>query len=171
MPIGDLVAAAERRGGASIVVRPRTSGAGGRRNAEFAAIAMLIADWDSIAPWLAEELFDDEANRRAFAALVAAGGDLAVALDGIDSVAADVLESASVTDVDGEPVVEARNLIAAATRRALRRRVTGADPDRIATDATARLTLEDLADPARADEAAAWLLGWLIDGRGESDVA
>ena len=171
LPVGDLVAAAERKGGAAIAVRPRTGSTRGRRNAEFAAIAMLIADWDSIAPWLANGLFDDESNRQAFAALVAAGGDLAAALDGIAPEAAEVLESASVTDVDGDPVVEARNLIAAATRRELRRRVSGADADRIATDATARLTLEDLVDPVRADDAAAWLLGWLIDRQGESDVA
>ena len=47
-----------------------------RENAEFVAIALLAQDWESIAGWLVEELFDDEAHRRAFLALADAGGDL-----------------------------------------------------------------------------------------------
>ena len=71
--------------------RPRARGPGRRQepdapscgavaapmeNAEFAAIALLAQDWESIAEWLVEELFDDESHRRAFLALAAAEGDL-----------------------------------------------------------------------------------------------
>jgi DNA primase len=126
---------------------------------------MLIADWDSIAPWLSAELFDDDANRAAFETLVGAGGDALVAIESADDEARAVLESAAVADVEGDPLIEARNLIAAATRRELRRVSVGAGADRISADATARLTLEDLGEGGRADEAAAWLLGWLIDRR------
>lgn len=168
LPVSDLVTAAERGGRAPIAVRQRPTGAAGRQSAEFAALSMLIADWDSIAPWLTRELFDDPANRGAFDALVAAGGDLAVAIESADGSIQDVLEGAGMADVDGDPVVEARNLIAAATRRELRRVVVGAGSDRIAADASARLTLEALAEPDRADEASAWLLGWLMD-RAEGD--
>ena len=50
-------------------------------NAEFAALVLLVQDWDSIAPWLIEELFDDEANRMAFVALAEADGDLDKAIE------------------------------------------------------------------------------------------
>ena len=47
-----------------------------RENAEFAALTLLAQDWDAIAGWLIEELFRDDAHRRAFLALAAADGDL-----------------------------------------------------------------------------------------------
>jgi DNA primase len=163
LPVGDLVGAAERGGKAPIAMRTRTTSDRSRRNAEFAALAMLITDWDSIAPWLVAELFADDANRAAFTLLVDAGGDVTTAIEGADEQTRSVLESASVADVDGDAIIEARNLIAAATRRELRHVAPGADPARITADAEARLTLELLADTERADDAAAWLLGWLID--------
>lgn len=163
LPVGDLVGAAERGGKAPIAMRPRTTSDRSRRNAEFAALAMLITDWDAIAPWLVAELFADAANRAAFTLLVDTGGDVTAAIEGANEQTRSVLESASVADVEGDAVIEARNLIAAATRRELRHVVPGADPARIAADAEARLTLELLADAERADDAAAWLLGWLID--------
>ena len=42
-------------------------------NAEFAALVLLVQDWNSIAPWLVESLFDDDANRMAFLALAEVG--------------------------------------------------------------------------------------------------
>jgi DNA primase len=132
-----------------------------RENAEFAALTLLAQNWDAIAGWLIEELFRDDAHRRAFVALAAANGDLGAALDVADPDARDVLERAAVADLDVDPEVEARNLIAAAVRRELAVPAAAGDPARIRDDAEARLQLEDLGQPIAAGSAAGWLLGWL----------
>ena len=93
-----------------------------RENAEFVAVALLAQDWESIAGWLVEELFDDEAYRRAFLALAATGGDLDAAIEAADPEAREVLERAAVADLDVDAEAEARNLIAAAVRRQLAER-------------------------------------------------
>ncbi len=80
LPVGDLVQIAER--GArrpAIQVQPKRT-RGPMENAEFAALVLLVQDWDSIAPWLIEPLFDDDANRMAFLALAETEGDLQRAL-------------------------------------------------------------------------------------------
>ncbi|MGA1437646.1 MAG: hypothetical protein ACO35F_09215 [Ilumatobacteraceae bacterium] len=41
--------------------------------------------------------------------------------------------------------------------------IADAGQERIASDAEARRLIEDLQNPERADDAAEWLLGWLID--------
>ena len=71
-----------------------------RENAEFVAIAVLAQDWESIAEWLVEELFADEAHRRAFLALGAADGNLDAAIEHADPEAREVLERAAVADLD-----------------------------------------------------------------------
>jgi DNA primase len=170
LPVGDLVAVAERGGRSPrIEVRP-TSPHQARDNAEFAALTVLVQEWDAIAGWLDESLFADDANRRAFVALVGSAGDLPGALATADPEAAAVIERAAVVDLDIDAEVEARNLIAAATRRELRRAVAGADADRIAVDGEARRRLEDLRTPDRSADAAGWLLGWLQERTGASDV-
>ena len=132
-----------------------------RENAEFVAITLLAQDWESIAGWLVEELFHDEAHRRAFVALAAAGGELGAALDAADPEAREVLERAAVADLEVDPDAEARNLIAAAVRRQLGQRGPVGDPDLIRDDAEARLQLEELGPPIASTAAAEWLLGWL----------
>ena len=111
-------AGARRRAGERRVRRHRAAGAG------------LELD----RRWLVEELFDDDANRMAFLALAEAGGDLDAALEAADPDAREVLERAAVADLDVDPEVEARNLIAAAVRRELaparRRRRPRRDPRR-----------------------------------------
>jgi DNA primase len=170
LPVGDLVAVAERGGRSPrIEVRP-ASPHQARDNAEFAALTVLVQEWDAIAGWLDESLFADDANRRAFVALVGAAGDLPGALASADPEAAAVIERAAVVDLDIDAEIEARNLIAAATRRELRRAVAGADADRIAVDGEARRRLEDLRAPDRSADAAGWLLGWLQERSGASDV-
>jgi DNA primase len=161
LAVADLVNAAKRRqtvadGGASPLQQQVV-----RENAEFAALAVLVQDWDRIAGWLDEALFRDDVHRRAFLALAAGGGELAVALDAADPDARAVLERAAVADIDVDPEVEARNLIAAAVRRELAVPVTGGEPDRIRDDAEARLQLEDLSQQIAGASAAGWLLGWL----------
>ena len=130
-------------------------------NAEFAAIALLAQDWEAIAEWLVEELFDDESHRRAFLALAAAEGDLEAAIAAADPAAREVLERAAVADLDVDAEAEARNLIAAAVRRQLARRVSTEEPERIRDDAEARVQLESLGPPISSTSAAEWLLAWL----------
>ncbi len=162
LPVGDLVELAERG-----VRRPTIEVEPKRRttpmeNAEFAALVLLVQEWDSIAEWLVEGLFDDDANRMAFLALAEAG-DLPGALELAPPDARDVLERAAVADLELDAMIEAQSLIAAATRRELRHRTSLTDPVSLEEDRAARLDLMTLAesDPDRAQAAAESLLGWL----------
>ena len=162
LPVADLVRLAERGvRRPSIEVRPRRQ-TGPMENAEFAALVLLVQEWDSIAEWLIESLFDDDANRMAFLAL-AEEGSLNGALDVAPPDAREVLERASVADLDLDATVEAQSLIAAATRRELRHRTGLVDPVSLEEDRAARLDLMSLgeSDPVRALAAAESLLGWL----------
>ncbi len=166
IPAGDLVAIAERRTRApSIKVAP-VRRVGAAENAEFVALAMLMQRWDDIAPWMLEDLFADDIARRAFLAVAEAGGAVEAALELADPEARELLERASVADVDADPVIEARNLIAAATRRRLARSVQLTEPEQLLAVREARLALEEIDNPERADIAAEALLGWL-EGVGE----
>ncbi len=146
LAVADLVDVAKRRRGGPVTELSRPPQRL-RENAEFAALTLLAQDWDAIASWLIEELFRDDAHRRAFLALAAADGDLSTALDAADPDARDVLERAAVADLDVDPEVEARNLIAAAVRRELGRagrgRRSGADSRRRRGPLAARRTGPD----------------------------
>ena len=172
LPVHDLVLVAEQGGRSPALavasVRRRNAP---RNNAEFAVLAVLVQDWDAVAPWLAGPLFSDAANRQAFDALVESNGDLEIALDQLDGQARDVVERAAIVDVVVDAPMEARVLIAAAVRRELRRVISGADSERIASDAQARRLVEELQDPHRAEDAAEWLLGWLIEREEVADGA
>ncbi len=162
IPAADLVKVAERRNRQPAVEMPLTNqGTLYRENAEFITIALMIHQWNEIAPWMVEALFTDEVNRRAFAAIGSANGDLNEALESADPEAREVLERAAVADVDAEPMREAMNLIAAAVRRELSQRTTIRDEEQIREDREARLLLEQLDNPLTADAAAGELLGWL----------
>ncbi|MFT4657804.1 MAG: DNA primase [Candidatus Aldehydirespiratoraceae bacterium] len=162
LPVGDLVRIAERGvRRPHVEVRARRHNAP-MENAEFAALVLLVQQWDSIAEWLIEALFDDDANRMAFLALAEAG-DLNGALDGAPPDAREVLERAAVADLDLDATVEAQSLIAAATRREMRHRTGLIDPVLLEEDRSAKLDLMALgeADAARALTASESLLGWL----------
>ena len=133
-----------------------------KENTEFTALVLLVQEWDSIAEWLIEPLFDDDANRMAFLAL-ADGGDLTAALASAPPDARDVLERAAVADFELDPLVEATTLISAATRRELRLRNACIDPTSLEEDRAAKLDLVALqeTDADRALMAAESLLGWL----------
>ncbi|HEY3484490.1 MAG TPA: DNA primase, partial [Ilumatobacteraceae bacterium] len=112
LPVNDLVQLAER--GArnphvQVPTAPRRRGP--RENAEFVAITLLVQNWNSIAPWLVESLFNDEVHRRAFVALADSGGDLTAAIELAD------------------PEAEARNLVGAAVRRELTAGGPSSDPE------------------------------------------
>jgi DNA primase len=143
------------------VVQPRRTD-----NAEFVALILLIQDWDAIAPWLIEALFDDELNRRAFVALGSTGGDLDAAIAVADPEARELLERAAIIDLDAEPETEAINLIGAATRRILTRSHRRGEEDSIRDDREARLHLEGLVGTPPDPNAAEWLLGWIAERSG-----
>jgi DNA primase len=163
LPVADLVQIAERGAKRPAIQVAAKRARGPMENAEFAALVLLVQDWDEIAPWLIESLFDDDANRMAFVALADSGGDLQRALEIAQPDARDVLERAAVADLNLVPDVEARTLIGAAARRELRNRSRLTDPAAIAEDTSARLDVEALndTDRIRGLAAAESLLGWL----------
>jgi DNA primase len=89
------------------------------------------------------------------------GGAIERALELADPEARELLERAAVADVDADPVMEARNLIAATVRRLLARQVGVTDPDTLHAMRDARLALERIDEPEHADDAAEALLGWI----------
>lgn len=161
LPASDLVTIAQRRQRDPSLEIRRPQSEHLRENAEFAAITQLSQHWDSIAGWLIEELFHDDVNRRAFLALAESDGNLDAAIEAADPDAREVLERAAVADLEIDPEVEARNLIAAAVRRELLAHPTSSEIDRRRDDQVARLQVEDLGDPIDGAAAAEGLLGWL----------
>lgn len=161
MPPADLVSLAERGVKSPTVRVTPVRRVGAAENAEFVAVAMLLQRWDDIAPWLMEELFVDEVARRAFLAVAGSAGAIELALDLADPEAREFLERAAVADVDADPVLEARNLIAAATRRRLAASVHVTDPDAVHALRDARLALEEIEQTDAGDAGAETLLGWL----------
>ena len=169
LPVSDLVQIAERGSRRpAIQVAPKRS-RGPMENAEYAALVLLVQDWDEIAPWLIEQLFDDDATRMAFVAMAEVGGDLERALEVAAPDARDVLERAAVADLNLQPEVEARTLISAAARRELNAHARLGDPVAMEEDRAARLDIEALndTDRSRAMSAAESLLGWLDRRSGE----
>jgi DNA primase len=169
MPVSDMVRIAERgvRRPAIQVQAKRSTGP--IQNAEFAALVLLVQEWDSIAPWLTEQLFDNDINRMAFLALAETDGDLNKAIAAAPPDAVDVLERAAVADLNLVADVEARNLIRAACRRELQHRNKVIDPEAMAEDRQAKIDIEALenTDKERALAAAESLLGWLDRRTGE----
>ncbi|MEY2627308.1 MAG: primase, partial [Actinomycetota bacterium] len=161
LPVADVVSRVERRirNVKFEVAEPTASGAA--ENAEFVAIAVLLQDWDSIAPWLVEELFPTDVMRRAFLAVAGASGNLDSAIDAADPEAREILERAAVVDIEADGRAEAMNLLAAAVRRALSSHRGVSDPEILRADRDARLNLEALDSRDTSDAAAAALLEWL----------
>jgi hypothetical protein len=60
-------------------------------------------------------------------------------VDLADPEARELIERAAVADIDADPSIEGRNLIAAAVRRELARRVNETDPNEILANRDARL--------------------------------
>jgi DNA primase len=163
LPVNDVVAKVERRT-RNVTFTPMVAQPSAKENAEFVAIAILLQEWDAIAPWLVEALFPTDVMRRAFLAIAEAGGVLDAALDAADPEAREVLERAAVIDIEADGRAEAINLLAAAVRRELASHRGVSDPNILRGDRDARLHLESLENRATADAAVAFLLGWLSGG-------
>jgi len=161
LPINDLVAIASRRSARPVIRLNESRRVGTSENAEFVAIALLLQRWHEMAGWLDEVLFVDDVARRAFLAVAEGDGSVGRSLDLADPEARELIERAAVADIDADPSIEGRNLIAAAVRRELARRVNETDPNEILANRDARLALERFDEPATGNDAAELLLGWL----------
>lgn len=162
LPPAQLVQLAERRATRPQVRISPTRRVGAAENAEFVAVALLMQRWEVMADWLIEEMFADDVCRRAFLAVAASEGHVEAALAAADPEARELLERASVADLDADPRLEALNLLAAAARRVLSRRIGVTSAEEIRDDAAARRDLEAVDDPATAEAAIDRLLTWLV---------
>jgi len=161
LSVADLTRVAEQRNRKPTVRVTPVRQYGAAENAEFVAVALLMQRWDDIAPWLTEHLFASDTNRRAFLALAQTNGSVEASIEAADPDAREVLERAAVADVEANPEVEAFNLIAAAVRRELSRRLKLTDAAAIREDSEARQQLDQLQAGDAPQRAAEWLLGWL----------
>ena len=169
LPINDLVAIASRRSARPIVRVHAVRRVGSSENAEFVAIALLLQRWHDMAGWLDEVLFVDDVARRAFLAVAEGDGSVGRSLELADPEARELIERAAVADIDADPAIEGRNLIAAAVRRELGRTVNEIDPGEILANRDARLALERFDEPSAGNDAAELLLGWLQRRNEERD--
>lgn len=169
LPINDLVAIASRRSARPIVRVTGVRRVGSSENAEFVAIALLLQRWHDMAGWLDEVLFVDDVARRAFLAVAEGDGSVGRSLELADPEAREMIERAAVADIDADPAIEGRNLIAAAVRRELARTVNETDSIEILANRDARLALERFDEPSAGNDAAELLLGWLQRRNEERD--
>lgn len=169
LPINDLVAIAARRSARPIVRVGAVRRVGSSENAEFVAIALLLQRWHDMAGWLDEVLFVDDVARRAFLAVAEGDGSVGKSLELADPEARELIERAAVADIDADPAIEGRNLIAAAVRRELARRVNETDSVEILANRDARVALERFDEPNAGNDAAELLLGWLQRRNEERD--
>jgi DNA primase len=171
LPVADLARQAETRRVVAVSDEPTNQPAAApvpEFNAEFAAISLLLQQWDDIAPWLIADLFASDAARRAFEVLgraseADAGLLINNAMDLADPEVRELLERAAVADIDVTPALVAFDLIAVAVRRTLAQRTRLTDPDEIRADRDARQKLEEIDSERTAQGAAEELLRWLVD--------
>jgi DNA primase len=158
--VADLQSLAKRRGPARIEP-PRQPRRAERETAETVILALLVQQWDDTAEWLIEELFTDDVALSVFRALAETDGDFDQAMEIADPEARDMLERAAMLPTDANPAVEARNLIGAATRRALARLARTGDLARVAQIQDAKMLLAGLDEPGSETDSALSLLAWL----------
>ena len=171
LPVADLARQAETRRVVALSDEPTSQPAAApvpEFNAEFAAIALLLQQWDDIAPWLIADLFGSDVARRAFVVLgKASEADSGILINNAMALAdpevRELLERAAVADIDVTPALVAFDLIAVAVRRTLAQRTRLTDPDEIRADRDARQKLEEIDSERTAQGAAEELLRWLVD--------
>jgi DNA primase len=168
LPVNQLVALAARKSTAprvQAVARPESN----RETAEVVALALLVQQWEDMAPWLIEELFADDVCLSAFRTLAAVDGNVTMAIDMADADARDLIEHIAVLDVEATPDLEARNLISAASRRKLDRLVRSGDIHAALEVIEVKHLMERLEDvelgPAAADDLLSWLARADEDGK------
>lgn len=136
-----------------------------RENAEFVILALMLAKFDDVTGVVVEEVFANDAHRRVFRALLAHRGDHEKAEADLDPEALELLSQVEVFDVSpqADPRKEGINLLRAAVRRELARRVADTSPDVITRDRGIKQKVEQLSGRDVADSVVADLLAWLYD--------
>jgi DNA primase len=159
LPVNQLVALAARKSPMPRLQAVRQES--NRETAEVVSLALLVQQWEEMAPWLIEELFADDICLSAFRTLAAADGQINLALEMADAEARELIEHIAVLDVEATPDLEARNLISAASRRKLDRLVRSGDIHAALEVIEVKHLMERLEDPQLGPAAADELLSWL----------
>ncbi len=164
---GSLASRVERRGGSRPLVNLSdvVTNVAQRApdSAEIVMLALMCNKLDEVLGIVSEEVFSDEAQRAAFRALKASGGNLNTAIREADPDARAVLEIVGVADATGDVMKEGINLLRAAVRRELTRRVTDTSPEVIQRDRRIKQLSDQLTDRNVADSVASELLAWLYE--------
>ncbi len=165
--IDDVVQKVDRKFGAT---RSRNEAqamapSGNKENAEFVILALMIARCDDVTGIVAEEVFSDDTHRRVFRALLSHRGNHKQAEADLDPEALELLSRVEVFDVpaDANARKEGINLLRAAVRRELARRVTDTSSAVITRDREIKRMVEQLTARDVADSVIADLLAWLYD--------
>jgi len=140
---------------------PTSSGV--RENAEFVMLALMVNDFDAVTGIVSEEVFLDEVHRRVFRTLLTHHNDFKRAEADLDPEAQELLSRVLVASVEGDARKEGINLLRAAVRRELARRVTNTSPEVITRDRGIRQQVERLSERDVADSDVTDLLAWLYD--------
>lgn len=143
--------------------RPSVASSAPPENAEFVMLALMITDFDAVTSIVSEEVFAEESHRRVFRALMNHRGNHEAAMNELDPDAAEVLSRVLVADRVADPQKEGVNLLRAAVRRELARRVTNTTPEVITRDRVIKQQLELLSARDVPDSVVADLLAWLYD--------
>lgn len=136
---------------------------GPRENAEFVMLSLMVNDFDAVTGIVSEEVFSDDSHRRVFRALLEHRNDFKKAESDLDPDARELLSRVLVATVEGDARVEGINLLRAAVRRELARRVTNTSPEVIGRDREIRRQVERLSERDVADSDVTDLLAWLYD--------
>jgi DNA primase len=165
VPAADIVRLVDREVNTKLSRNEVPFAASGDRkeNAEFVVLSLMVGNLDEVAAIVSEEVFADESHRRVFRALMKHGGNHEAAMHELDPDAAEVLSRVVVADVVADPYKEGVNLLRAAVRRELARRVTNVTPEVITRDRTIKQQVELLSARDVPESAVADLLAWLHD--------
>ncbi len=150
--------------------RARSEGAAvapthGRENAEFVILALMLRDFDAVTGIVSQDVFASETHRRVFQALLQHGGNPKQAETNLDPDALDLLSRVLVFDADAtaDPRKEGINLLRAAIRRELGRRVSNTSTEVIGRDRVIKQKVDKLSGRDVADSDVTDLLTWLYD--------
>jgi hypothetical protein len=136
-----------------------------RENGEFVVLAMMLTHFDEVTGIVSEEVFADDVYRRVFRTMLKHGGYSKKVEDELDPDARELLSRVLVSDAaTGANIrVEGINLLRAAVRRELQRRVVNTTTEVITRDRIIKQQVDRLSGRDVADSDVADLLMWLFD--------
>lgn len=136
-----------------------------RENGEFVILALMIHKLDEVSGIVSEEVFADDTHRRVFKALLAHRAKPELAEVDLDPDAKELLSRVLVFDaaLDADPRVEGLNLLRAAVRRELKRRVSNTTVEVITRDRIIKQKMDTLSGRDVRDSDVTDLLMWLYD--------